>query len=330
MWQTPQLTPVEIEKLLKKVRDVLRVKHYSIRTEESYVRWIQYFLRFHHNQNPLRMGKVETGNFLTHLAVQRKVAASTQNQALSALLFLYKEVLQQPLEWLDNVERAKRPQRVPVVFTRQEVKTILQQLEGTKWIMANLLYGSGLRLMECIRLRVKDLDFGFHQIVVRDGKGNKDRITMLPESLVKPLQAHLIRVKSLHDADLKEGFGSVYLPDGLDRKYPGTPQLWAWQYVFPSSKRSIDPRTGRHQRHHVDENVLQRTVQEAIRRAGINKSGSCHTLRHSFATHLLEKGYDIRTVQELLGHKDVETTMIYTHVLQKGARAVRSPSDDLD
>lgn len=283
MWQTPQLTPVEIEKLLKKVRDVLRVKHYSIRTEESYVRWIQYFLRFHHNQNPLRMGKVETGNFLTHLAVQRKVAASTQNQALSALLFLYKEVLQQPLEWLDNVERAKRPQRVPVVFTRQEVKTILQQLEGTKWIMANLLYGSGLRLMECIRLRVKDLDFGFHQIVVRDGKGNKDRITMLPESLVKPLQAHLIRVKSLHDADLKEGFGSVYLPDGLDRKYPGTPQLWAWQYVFPSSKRSIDPRTGRHQRHHVDENVLQRTVQEAIRRAGINKSGSCHTLRNAYA-----------------------------------------------
>lgn len=260
----------------------------------------------------------------------RKVAASTQNQALSALLFLYKEVLQQPLEWLDNVERAKRPKRVPIVFTRREVKAILQQLEGTKWIMANLLYGSGLRLMECIRLRVKDLDFGFHQIVVRDGKGNKDRITMLPESLVKPLQTHLIRVKSLHDTDLKEGFGSVHLPDALDQKYRGASQLWAWQYVFPSSKRSIEPRTGRHQRHHVDENVLQRAVQDAIRRAGINKGGSCHTLRHSFATHLLEKGYDIRTVQELLGHKDVETTIIYTHVLQKGARAVRSPSDDLD
>jgi integron integrase len=330
MWQIPQLTPLEIQRLLQKVREVLRVKHYSIRTEESYVRWIQYYLRFHHNQNPTRMGKVEASKFLTHLAVQRNVAASTQNQALSAVLFLYKEVLKQPLEWLDDLERAKRPARIPAVFSRKEVKAILQQLEGTKWIMANLLYGSGLRLMECIRLRVKDLDFGFHQLVVRDGKGGKDRITMLPESLVQPLQNHLIRVKTLHDADLKEGYGFVYLPDALDRKYPGAQRAWAWQYVFPSSKRSIDPRTGRHQRHHIDENVLQRAVQEAIRRAGINKPGSCHTLRHSFATHLLENGYDIRTVQELLGHKNVETTMIYTHVLQKGAKAVRSPSDELD
>ncbi len=329
MWQIPQFTPLEIQKLIKQTRDVLRVKHYSIRTEESYLRWIQYYLRFHNNQDPTYMGKIQMGDFLTHLAVRQNVAASTQNQALSALLFLYKEVLQRPLEWLDHVERAKKPQKIPVVFTRSEVKAILQQMEGTKWIMANLLYGSGLRLMECIRLRVKDLDFGFHQLVVRDGKGNKDRITMLPESVVKPLNDHLIRVKTLHDTDLKEGFGSVYLPGALDRKYPGAPKLWAWQYVFPSSKRSLDPRSGHYQRHHVDENVLQRAVQDAIRRAGITKPGSCHTLRHSFATHLLEKGYDIRTVQELLGHKDVETTMIYTHVLQKGAKAVRSPSDDL-
>ncbi len=330
MWQTPQLTQIEVQRILTKVREVLRVKHYSIRTEESYIRWIQYYLRFHQNQNPTRMGKPEAGKFLTHLAVQRNVAASTQNQALSAILFLYREVLEQPLEWLDNIEHAKRPARIPVVFTRTEIKAILQQLEGTKWIMANLLYGSGLRLMECIRLRVKDLDFGFKQILVRDGKGSKDRITMLPESLVKPLKEHLIRVKTLHDADLHEGYGAVYMPDALDRKYPNASRLWAWQYVFPSSKLSIDPRSKRQQRHHVDENVLQRAVQEAIRRAGIHKPGSCHTLRHSFATHLLEDGYDIRTVQELLGHKDVETTMIYTHVLQKGARAVRSPSDALD
>ncbi len=330
MWQNPQFSSLEFQKLLQQVRNVLRVKHYSIRTEESYVRWIEYYIRFHHNQNPAQMGKMEAQNFLTHLAVQKKVAASTQNQALSALLFLYKEVLGQPLEWLNDVERAKRPERIPTVFTRKEVKAILQQLEGTKWIMANLLYGAGLRLMECLRLRVKDLDFGFQQIAFRDGKGKKDRITMFPESLVKPLTEHLVRVRTLHDADLKEGFGSVYLPDALDRKYPDAATQWAWQYVFPSKKRSKDPRTGAHQRHHVDENVLQRAVQEAIRLAGIHKPGSCHTLRHSFATHLLEKGYDIRTVQELLGHKDVETTMIYTHVLQKGARAVRSPSDELD
>jgi integron integrase len=329
MWQKPHLNSIEIQNLLRKVRDVLRVKHYSIRTEETYKRWIQYFLRFHQNQDPVKMSKTEVSLFLTHLAVQKRVAASTQNQALSALLFLYKEVLQQPLDWLDDVQRAKRSERVPIVFSQQEVKAILQQLEGTKWIMANLLYGSGLRLMECLRLRVKDLDFEFQQIVIRDGKGNKDRITMLPEILIRPLQDHLIRVKTIHDADISEGFGSVYLPDALDRKYPAAATHWAWQYVFPSKKRSIAPRSGIHGRHHVDENVLQRAVQDAIRRAGIIKPGSCHTLRHSFATHLLEKGYDIRTVQELLGHKDVETTMIYTHVLQKGAKAVRSPSDEL-
>ncbi len=330
MWQTTVLTPREFQGLLYKVREVIRVKHYSIRTEETYIRWIQDYLQFHHNQNPLRMGKAETTSFLTYLAVKRNVCASTQNQALSALLFLYKEVLEQPLEWLDDVQHAKRPERIPVVFTREEVRNILRQMEGTKWIMANLLYGSGLRLMECIRLRVKDVEFALQQVIVHDGKGSKDRVTMLPASLINPLQQHLLRVKTLHNADLKEGFGAVYLPNALEKKYPSASKFWGWQYVFPSSKRSLDPRSGIYRRHHVDENVLQRAVQDAIRRAGISKPGSCHTLRHSFATHLLENGYDIRTVQELLGHKDVATTMIYTHVLQKGAKAVRSPADSLE
>jgi integron integrase len=327
MWHSFRLNTQEFQSLLQKVRTVIRLKHYSLRTEQTYIYWIQAFLKYHHFQNPLRLGKQEANSFLSHLAIQQKVAASTQNQACSAILFLYREVLQQPLGWLDQIEHAKHPERIPVVFTRAEVRLILQQLEGSKWIMASLLYGSGLRLMECLRLRVKDIDFGFSQITIRDGKGNKDRVTMLPNSLKEPLQKHLLRVKSLHDLDLREGFGQVHLPAALERKYPNASRTWARQYVFPSLKRSVDPRTGVVRRHHVDEKVLQRAVSNSMRAAGINKTGSCHTLRHSFATHLLEDGYDIRTVQELLGHKDVSTTMIYTHVLKLGGKGVRSPMD---
>jgi integron integrase len=267
--------------------------------------------------------------YLTHLAVNQKVTASTQNQALSALLFLYRNVLKRELGQFQDIEKAKRPQRLPMVFTREEVRAVLAQLEGTEWLMASLLYGAGLRLMECLRLRAKDLDFGYRQVAVRDGKGQKDRVTPLPEALIKPLQRHLERVKALHTADLKEGFGEVYLPDALARKYPNACREWGWQYVFPSSKRSVDPRSGAVRRHHQDENTLQRAVGAAVRRAGLIKPGSCHTFRHSFATHLLENGYDIRTVQELLGHQDVRTTMIYTHVMNKGGKGVRSPLDSI-
>lgn len=275
------------------------------------------------------MEEEEVSQFLTWLAVKKNVAASTQNQALCALLFLYKEVLKQDFGRLDDVERAKRPSRVPVVFTREEVKTILMRLEGSKWIMANLLYGSGLRLMECLRLRVKDIEFDYSQIIVRDAKGSKDRVTILPESLKEPFKRHLERVKVLHEQDLKEGFGRVYLPFALARKYPNAEREWGWQYVFPARKRSIDPRSGIERRHHVDASVLQRAIKGAIRQTSIAKSGNCHTLRHSFATHLLENGYDIRTVQELLGHKDVKTTMVYTHIIKKGGRGVQSPLDGL-
>lgn len=257
------------------------------------------------------------------------MSASTQNQALFALLFLYREVLKQPLGWLDDLERAPRNRPIPVVFTREEVKAILNRLEGTIWILAAILYGSGLRLMECIRLRVKDIDFQYRQILVHDGKGNKDRVAPLPCSVLEPLKKHLERVKSLHGTDLQEGYGSVYLPYALEKKYPDASQSWSWQYVFPASQRSVDPRSGKVRRHHVNEQVLQRAVKNAIRTAGINKAGSCHSLRHSFATHLLEDGYDIRTVQELLGHKDVSTTMIYTHVLNRGGRGTKSPLDSL-
>ena len=261
--------------------------------------------------------------------MDKNVAASTQNQALSAILFLYREILKQPLDWLDGVERAKKPLKLPVVFTKEEVRAVLLQLEGLKWLMASLLYGSGLRLMECVRLRVKDVDFGYNQIVVRNGKGNKDRVTVLPVSLKEPLQEHLAKVRALHNKDLREGFGRVYLPFALEKKYANANREWGWQYVFPSSKRSVDPRSGIVRRHHIAETVLQRAVKAAIRAAGITKPGSCHTFRHSFATHLLEAGYDIRTVQELLGHKDVSTTMIYTHVMNKGGQGVRSPIDVL-
>ncbi len=314
-------------KLLDQVRDALRFKHYSLRTEEAYVRWIKEYIFFHQKRHPAEMGKPEVSQFLSHLAVNRNVTASTQNQALSALLFLYLEVLQQPLDWIDDLERAKKPSRLPVVLTREEVRAVLAHLEGSKWLMASLLYGSGLRLMECLRLRVKDIDFAYSQIIVRDGKGQKDRVTVLPASLKEPLQRHLAKVKALHEQDLKEGFGQVYLPFALERKYPNANREWGWQYVFPAAKRSVDPRSGIVRRHHVAETVLQKAVKAAIRAAGITKPGSCHTFRHSFATHLPEAGYDISTVQELLGHKDVSTTMIYTHVMNKGAQGVRSPVD---
>jgi integron integrase len=316
-------------KLLDQVRDAIRTLHYSIRTEEAYLLWVKKFILFHHKRHPLEMGEQEVSEFLTHLAVDRNVAASTQNQALSALTFLYRVVLDRPLEWLDDLVRAKRPARLPVVFTRDEVRAVLAQLEGTKWLMASLLYGSGLRLMECVRLRVKDVDCAMSQLIVRDGKGQKDRATVLPAALQDPLKQHLARVKVLHDQDLKEGFGRVYLPYSLERKYPHADRQLGWQYVFPASQRGPDPRSGVVRRHHAAETVLQRAVRGAIGRAGLTKPGSCHTFRHSFATHLLEAGYDIRTVQELLGHQDVSTTMIYTHVLNKGGQGVRSPIDVL-
>lgn len=314
-------------KLLDQVRARLRVKHYSIRTERSYVDWIKRFILFHGKRHPKDMGAPELEAFLSHLAVDRNVSASTQNQAKSALLFLYREVLGVELAWLENVTQAKAPKRLPVVLTQAEAQQVLLQLDGTLGLMAGLLYGSGLRLMECVRLRVKDVDFSRHEIVVREGKGNKDRVTMLPMSLVDPLKLHLDKVKALHARDVDEGSGEVYLPNALARKYPKAGREWGWQYVFPSRILSTDPRSGIVRRHHADEKALQRAMKKAVSEAGIVKPATPHSLRHSFATHLLTNGYDIRTVQELLGHKDVQTTMIYTHVLNKGGRGVVSPLD---
>ena len=314
-------------RLLDQVREVIRMRHYSIRTEQAYVQWIRRFILFHGKRHPREMGAPEVTAFLSDLALQRNVAASTQNQALHAILFLYRDVLKLVLPWLDQIARAKKPQRLPVVFTREEVKALLAQLQGTTWLMAMLTYGSGLRLLECLRLRVKDVDFHYKQLMVRDAKGQKDRVTMLPHSLIDPMRTHLARVRQLHEIDLREGFGRVYLPHALATKYPTADREWGWQYVFPSSRRSIDPLSGIERRHHAAEDALQRAVKQAIRRANIFKPGSVHTLRHSFATHLLESGYDIRTVQELLGHADVKTTMIYTHVLNRGGRGVVSPVD---
>jgi len=317
-----------MSRLLDQVREAVRTRHYSIRTEESYVRWIREYILFSGKRHPAELGAAEVAAFVSHLAVKRNVAASTQNQALSALLFLYREVLDQPIEWVDGVERAKKPRRLPVVFTADEVKAVLGHLRAETWLMASLLYGSGLRLMECVGLRVKDVDFARLQLVVREGKGDKDRITMLPSPLVEPLRRQLERARALHEADIREGFGRVHLPYALARKYPNAGREWGWQYVFPAPKRSIDPRSGREQRHHIAETALQKAVRAAVRAAGVTKPGSCHTLRHSFATHLLEAGYDIRTIQELLGHSDVQTTMIYTHVLNRGGKGVKSPLED--
>jgi integron integrase len=315
------------KKLLDQVRDALRLKHYSYRTEQSYVDWIKRFVLFHKKRHPKDMGAAEVQAFLTHLAVERKVAASTQNQALSALLFLYREVLHVELPDLTNTVRAHKPKRLPTVLTRAEVGLLISCMTGIHQLMTKLLYGSGLRLTECLRLRVKDVDFAQRMIVVRDGKGEQDRVTVLPDSIVVPLKDHLKRVKQLHEKDVEAGHGTVDLPYALDRKYPNANREWGWQYVFPSERLSTDPRTGCTHRHHVDPSSVQKAVREAARLAKIVKPVGPHTFRHSFATHLLESGYDIRTVQELLGHKDVKTTMIYTHVLNRGGLAVRSPLD---
>ena len=323
---TPHMTP---PKLLDQVRDRIRVKHYSIRTETQYVQWIKRFILFHGKRHPSELGAAEVEAFLTHLAVDGHVSASTQNQALSALLFLYKEVLAVDLPWLDNVVRAKRPQRLPVVLTRSEVRAVLVRMKGVHGLMANMLYGTGMRLMECVRLRVKDVDFERGEILIRDGKGGKDRVTMLPSSVVAGLQAHLEQRRALFEDDKRIGKTDVFLPDALARKYPNAATEWCWQYIFPSGSYSVDPRSGVERRHHIDEKLLQRAMKKAVQMAGIAKPATPHTLRHSFATHLLEAGYDIRTVQELLGHSDVSTTMIYTHVLNKGGRGVLSPLDQL-
>ena len=320
---------VQPPKLLDQVRDRLRVKHYSIRTEHSYIDWIKRFIWFHDKRHPRDMGAVEVEAYLTHLAVKNKVSASTQNQAKSALLFLYREVLGQQLPWLDKVTQANAPRRLPVVLTMAEVQTVLKQLSGTHWLIASLLYGAGLRLMEAVRLRVKDIEFTQHEIIVREGKGAKDRVTMLPASVIEPLQLHLAKVKALHRQDLAAGFGNVYLPFALAKKYPNAAREWGWQYVFPSAKLSVDPRSSVTRRHHVDEKGIQRAMKQALRNTRIVKPATPHSLRHSFATHLLMGGYDIRTVQELLGHSDLQTTMIYTHVLNRGGKGVVSPLDRL-
>ena len=312
--------------LLAQVKNKIRLLHYSYRTEEAYLKWIQKFFQFNNAKNPYNLAEKEISQFLTHLAVKENVAAATQNQALSAILFLYKIVLPKELGKIENI-RAKKPRRVPVVLTKNEITRIFRHLSGTQKLIAGLMYGSGLRLMEALRIRVKDIDFGYNQMTIRDGKGQKDRVTMFPQSLTTDMQLHLNRVKALHQQDLHEGYGSVYLPFALAKKYPNAAAEWGWQYVFPSVRRSEDRRSGIIRRHHAAENSVQRAVKQAISDAAITKNASCHSLRHSFATHLLEEGYDIRTVQELLGHADVSTTMIYTHVLNKGGKGVKSPLD---
>ena len=314
-------------KLLDQVRNAIRRKHFSIRTEQAYCDWIRRFIIFHQKRHPAEMGEDEITDFLSHLARESRIAASTQNQALSALLFLYKEVLKRQIGWLERIERAKRPTRLPVVLTRPEARRLFSHLDGVYRLMAGLLYGSGLRLMECVRLRIKDVDFGYLQITVREGKGGKDRVTMLPVNLATALERHFRKVKAQHEEDLARGLGRVFLPEALVRKYPNAAREWSWQYAFPSSRLSLDPRTGEKRRHHLDESLLQNAVKRAVRTGEISKPATCHTLRHSFATHLLENGYDIRTVQELLGHKDVSTTMIYTHVLNRPGLGVKSPLD---
>ena len=313
--------------LLQQLRDAINRLHYSPRTEETYVHWVKRFIYFSGKRHPAELGAAEVTAFLNYLARERDVAAATQNQALAALLFLYRNVIGQPLPWLDGLDRARRPVRVPTVLTREEVRRLLAAMSGTKWLMASLLYGAGLRLRECLKLRVKDIDFGYRQIVVRDGKGAKDRVTMLPAAVVEPLKAHLRTTKELHERDLRDGYGDVELPRAPALKYPKAQHEWGWKFVFPSHKLSVDPKTGVVLRHHVYENYVIRGIARAAGLARIDKHVSCHTLRHSFATHLLESGHDIRTVQELLGHADVSTTMIYTHVLNKGAGGVASPLD---
>jgi integron integrase len=317
------------KKLLEQVRDKLRLKHYSIRTEHSYISWIKRYILFHNKRHPEEMSIHEIEEFLTHLVLDLKVASSTQNQAFNALLFLYREVLSIDLDDQINAVRAKNPLRLPTVMSKEETLKVIRALDGVHRLMAMLLYGSGLRLMECVRLRVKDVDFSLNQIIVRNGKGARDRATVLPENTKPSLQNHLQKVKLLHQDDLAKGCGRVYLPGALERKYPNANQEWGWQYVFPSKSLSKDPRSGETRRHHINESTLHKAVKKAVRLAGVNKPVSSHTFRHSFATHLLEDGYDIRTVQELLGHQDVSTTMIYIHVLKKGPKPIKSPLDTI-
>jgi integron integrase len=312
--------------LIRQLRDFLRRRHYAYRTEESYVYWVKDYIRFHGLRHPAELSEADVSAFLTHLAVARRVSASTQNQALNALVLLYKDVLRRPLGLLAGAARARRSLRLPVVFTRGEVEALLDRLEGSVWLVTALLYGSGLRLMEGLRLRIKDIEFDRLAVFVRDGKGRKDRVTLLPPDLVQPLRAHLAQVRLLFERDRDRGVAGVYLPDALDRKYPNAAHEWAWQWVFPSGQISHDPRAdGRERRHHMQPQAIQRAFRRALQAAEIHKKASPHTLRHSFATHLLEAGYDIRTVQELLGHSDLKTTQIYTHVLNLGGNAVKSP-----
>ncbi len=314
-------------KLLDLVRARIRAKHYSDRTEKQYVAWIRRFILFSNKRHPAEMSAPEVGRYLTHFAIDRRVSASTQNQALAAILFLYRDVLEIDLPWLENVVRARKPQHIPVVLSRREVQALIAQLDGVVHLIAQLLYGSGLRLMEALRLRVKDVDFEYSQIVVRDGKGQKDRVTILPDGAAPALLSHLRSVRAQHLHALARGFGGVELPHAIVRKYPSAQLDWGWQYIFPAARPSSDPRSGATRRHHVHERSVQRAVRVAARRIGVDKPIGPHTLRHCFATHLLERGYDIRTVQELMGHSDVRTTQIYTHVMKKGAGAVKSPLD---
>ena len=307
--------------------DVARLRHLSLRTEDTYRNWIKRFILYHGKRHPRDLDAEAVRSFLTHLAVNEHVAASTQNQAFNALLFLYRQVLRMEPPNIDGVERARKSKSLPVVFTKEESNSVIAHLKGEHRLIAGLLYGSGLRIMEAVRLRVKDIDFSRNEVIVRDGKGENDRLTMLPQSLKPALAVQIEAVRRLHEEDLKRGWGEVYLPYALERKYKNAATDFPWQYLFPANKASIDPRSGKMRRHHASEQSVQRAVKSALRAAGVKKDGSCHAFRHSFATHLLEDGYDIRTVQELLGHKDVRTTMIYTHVLNRGGRGVRSPLD---
>ena len=329
MTELPIAASPQEPKLLDRVRSAARVRHLSLRTEKAYAQWIRRYILFHGKRHPSEMGEAEINAFLTHLAVEGKVSASTQTQALCALLFLYRAVLGREVGELEGLIRARRRRKLPVVLTREEVKRIISHVGGAERLFFSLLYGTGMRLTEVLRLRVKDVDFIYDQITVRDGKGGKDRVTMLPASLKAELMEHLKEVKRLHEADLRAGYGRVHLPYALARKYPRAAGEWGWQYVFPAPDISRDPRSGEHRRHHLHERPLQRAFHDAARKAGMTKAATCHTLRHSFATHLLMNGYDIRTVQELLGHRSVKTTMIYTHVLNRGGRGVQSPIDVL-
>jgi len=325
----PGEAPAPAPRLIDRLRDALRSRHYSRRTEQAYCLWVRRYLQFHGMRHPSDMAEPDVNAFLTHLAVAEHVSASTQTQALSALLFLYRLVIGRELGNLGDLIRARQPRRLPVVMSLDEVRVVLGEMSGDTGLMASLMYGTGMRLSECLRLRVQDVDFSQGEILVRDGKGGKDRVTMLPESLAEPLRRHLQGVRVVHHRDLADGWGRVVLPDALDRKYRNAAAEWAWQWVFPQQRRWREPGTGEQGRHHVHATILQRAVKSAVRRAGVAKNVGCHTLRHSFATHLLQSGYDIRTIQELLGHKSVTTTMIYTHVLNRGGRGVRSPIDRL-